>query len=159
MAQKTYIYECRGCSEVAVHTMEADGFGPDAIDCTCGESVPWTRVTWGEDQADAGSGIQIIVQGKCWDIPHDKRTMPVGWQHGNTDHEAQERRYAKNQQALAKRAHELKRSGGHREDMRLAGQVPRELFLARQRQYGRDYWQNEGKAALRREGLLLPGAD
>lgn len=144
-----YDFQCQGCGDIAEHLFSMSQ-KPDTLAC---------RVCGGEAVSVITELADPIVKNVAWTIPHDKRAMPVGWQHGNTDHEAQERRYAREQNDLQRRSHELKRTGGHREDMRLAGKVPRELFLARQKQFGKDYWQNEGKAALKREGLLLPGAE
>ncbi len=41
--------------------------------------------------------------------------------------------------------------------VRMAAQIPRELYMARTRQYGKNYWVDEGKKALKRDGLSFDG--
>lgn len=53
----------------------------------------------------------------------------------------------------AKRERGLSRKGS--DTMRHAFSIPREAYQARQLQFGKHYWQNEGKRALKRDGFLF----
>lgn len=55
-----------------------------------------------------------------------------------------------------KRQRGLSRSG--EQNMRLVGKVPRELWVARTRQFGKQYWFDEGRKALKRDGLDFDSA-
>lgn len=143
-----YDYECQSCGSVAEHLFTMSG-KPETVACECG-GVSVSIIT---------ETAPPLVKGACWEIPHELRTLPVGWNRGNKDGRAQEQRYNKLQQETRKRAEEVSRSAHRKDDIRLAAKIPRELFKARQRQNGQNYWTDEGKAALKREGLLLPGAE
>lgn len=143
-----YDFECKSCGLVEEHLFSMSA-KPDTVSCPCG----------GEAVSIITELAPAFVKGVAWEIPYHLRTNPIGWEKGNTDAEAQERRYAKLQQETSSRCAELARGAHKKNDFRIAAKIPRELFLARQRQCGKDYWQNEGDAALKRDGLMLPGGE
>ncbi len=73
----------------------------------------------------------------------------------------QERAYAKQIGAERTNALRAKRERGlsrvKEGDLRHVSAVPREAYQARQLQFGKHYWQNEGKRALKRDGWLFGG--
>lgn len=149
-------YECLSCGERYELALSDTEIAPD-VECACGASVSWSRISIGEERGNVSG--QVLVRDKQWDIPPEFRPPPCRWEKGNVDHEAQERRYADIQTTAAKavdaRRRDMSRRDSGKQD--LVARIPRELFLARQRQYGKDYWLNEGDRALRRDGLKLPG--
>lgn len=155
---KIVTYECRQCDAALVLAYPLESEAVD-IKCECGEMVGYCRINYGSPADEPLDGVTVLVKNQQWEIPPEFRTMPLGWQHGNIDHDAQEQRYGEIINDARKRTHEVARGAHAKSDFRLAAKIPRELFLARQRQYGKDYWQNEGTAALRRDNLLLPGCD
>lgn len=74
-------------------------------------------------------------------------------------------RSAAGQETVDKKVHQAKRKaaletrrarhGTNRanDEVRPVGHIPFNLYQARRAERGRDYWKNEGKAALKRDGL------
>jgi hypothetical protein len=71
----------------------------------------------------------------------------------------QERFYAKYLKGWHTQARRKKRDKGlsrtRDDDWTLNAKVPREAYEARRRQFGKQYWQEEGKRALKRDGWLI----
>lgn len=135
-----YDYECSSCGSVTEHLFSMAS-KPEVVPCECG----------GECRSLITGGSTVLVKGVAWEIPFDKRCMPIGWQHGNTDAAAQERRYGR----MIDEQRKVKQTG----DFRMKARIPRELYNARVRQTGnKNYWTEEGDTALKRDGLLLGGS-
>lgn len=135
-----YDYECSSCGSVTEHAFSMVS-KPETMACECG----------GECRSLITGGGTVLVKNVAWEIPFDKRCMPIGWQHGNTDAEAQERRYGR----MIDEQKKIKQTG---KDIRMKARIPRELFQSRIRQTGnKNYWTDEGDAALRRDNLLIEG--
>ena len=76
---------------------------------------------------------------------------------GRRTNQQQERVYANVMNETRKRAR-ARRGERHGDgSVRMAAQIPRELYMARTRQYGKNYWVDEGKKALKRDGLSFDG--
>lgn len=108
-------------------------------------------------QVDSGEirecDLTVIDKDKCYDF----KAIGVNQAEGVRSPEAQERLYSKIVQEKRKLAEQARREGNHRGDDGIArvGTIPRELFMARQRQFGKDYW-HDGEPIerkLKREGL------
>lgn len=84
-------------------------------------------------------------------LPMGKRGVNLA--QGTRSAVSQEKLYgrlmAKNKQRA--RARKLNKHGDG--SVRMAGQIPRELYMARTQQYGKHYWTDGGKKALKRDGL------
>lgn len=138
-----YDYQCAECGEVAEHTFTM-AEKPDVLSCDCG----------GVSTSLISRSIEVLVTGNTRPFKLDATCVPVGWEHGNTDVAAQERRYSKmiaetKKAAIANDKQAIK--GG----VRCIGRVPRELDRMRRNQYGKDYWQQDTKKRLAEDGLLF----
>lgn len=145
----TYTYLCAACGERQSHLLQMSAHSPTQP-CDCG-AVANQEFNWQGESFVKGSERPFKLDATC---------VPLGWEHGNTDCEKQERRYAKmigerrkNAQANDKKA--IK--GG----IRAIGSVPRELVRMRQNQYGKSYFDptqqttSELKEKLQAEGLAF----
>lgn len=97
--------------------------------------------------------LTIVTKGKEYDFSR----VAANQADGKRSPEAQERLYSKIIQEKRKMAEIARREGNHRgpDGMERVGSIPRELFMARQLQWGKDYW-HDGEpieAKLKREGL------
>ena len=136
-----------GCSEYHVT-------GPGVDDATC----PFC----GSESKHVGyvSGQTAVMTGEPWDFVHDpadpRSTIPSMGRSVGRGPKEQQALYTKIIENQRKRAKQKSRDMGRRKEgeLRMVGNVPRELFQARINQTGdKNYWFREGKAALRREGL------
>lgn len=141
-----YDYQCADCGAIAEHTFRmADK--PDHLICRCG----------GLATSLISDQIETIVRGNERPYKLDALCMPVGWEHGNTDADAQERAYAEIVRRERKQALEVDKraiKGGIR---KIATQ-PREHYRLRTKQYGKDYYRGDNqdiKAKLKSDGLLF----
>lgn len=139
-----YDFQCAVCGAVEEHRFRmADK--PDHVACaTCG----------GRAESIFNAEIQVIVRGGERPFKLDATCLPIGWDKGNTDAEAQERRYAKIINTERKRAVENDKNA-IRGGIRKIATVPRELHRMRTQQYGKDYYQSDTKAKLKADGLLF----
>lgn len=141
-----YDFQCAQCGAIEEHTFRmADK--PDHLACGCG----------GQASSIISDQIETIVKGNERPYKLDGLCLPVGWENGNTDADAQERAYAKIIASERKQALEVDKKaikGGIR---KIATQ-PREHHRLRTRQYGRDYYSGDAadiKAKLKSDGLLF----
>lgn len=145
----TYTYKCSSCEEEQEHWLTMSQ-RTDTKPCVCG-GVASQVFNWGGDSCVLGNERPFKL---------DKFCVPIGWERGNTDCDAQEARYAKiigNHRKLAVKNDKAAIKGG----IRHRGSVPRELMRMRQRQYGKSYLdptQNSPKeieSQLASDGLLF----
>lgn len=102
---------------------------------------------------------EVLVLGAARDWKIDHRSVPIGWERGNTGRE-QEARYAAHIEATRKlaRANDKKAIRG---GIRHIATVPREAVRARNNQFGKDYLDptqqstTELKRKLRSDGFLF----
>jgi len=137
-----YDYECQSCGDVREHVFRM-AEKPDTLPCECG----------GVSASLIADGIQVIFKDNQLPIHLDKFDVPIGWERGNTDPEVQEARYAKKIREERKRVREYDKTA-RKNNLRLIASVPRELHRKRQRQFGKDYWQDDTKKKLKRDGML-----
>lgn len=144
-----YDYECAACGTRQEHQLSWSDYVPEHP-CVCGAVA--ARVF--------DSMPEVCVKGNERPFKLDATCVPIGWQHGNTDVEKQERRYKKLINETKKRAQAVDKQaikGG----IRHIGSVPRELMRMRTNQYGKDYLDPaqqstaEVKEKLRSDGLLF----
>lgn len=122
----TYEFACEACNTVT-EVVCAFAALPASVTCDCG-SPAQRRFTV----------PNAVVRGAARPIKLDGTCVPVGWQYGNRDPEAQERRYAEiirkeRQAAIANDKRAIKQG------LRKIATVPRELYRLRSNQYGKDY--------------------
>lgn len=138
-----YDYECSDCEHQFVVTCSWSDHQPTQVCPECGGPAP---------QFFGYSNPQVCVKGNTKDFKLDATCVPLGWDKGNTDVDAQERAYAKkiNEERKLAQAND---KAAIKNGIRKIGSVPRELVRARQKQFGKDYWQSDIKAKLKEEGL------
>jgi len=145
----TYDYECPKCGgrqEVILSISDHQ----ETLPCECGGIAERVFLT----------APVVLVKGNQPDFKLDWTDMPIGWEHGNTDCVAQERRYAKIINETKKLAIENDREaikGG----IRHIARIPKELDRARSKQFGNDYFEpsmqskDDLKAKLKADGMLF----
>jgi hypothetical protein len=99
------------------------------------------------------NGIQVIMKDNPFAMKPDQFDLPIGWERGNTDPDVQERRYAKMIREERKQVRAVDKQA-IKNNLRKIASVPRELHRLRTKQFGKDYWQDDTRAKLKREGLL-----
>jgi len=108
----------------------------------------------------------LSLPGACYDpdkpFDFEPRAMGVNIARGNRTPAQQEKHYGKiidrTRKLVKKKTRDEKTKAGmlDREDrMHMKARIPRELFIARTRQFGKNYWVDEGHRALKKDGLLL----
>ena len=144
-----YGYECSSCHAAFEVTCSWSDYRPEQA-CECG----------GVAQRVFDADVQVCVKGNALPFHLDATDVPVGWQHGNTDAEKQERRHSKMVAQFKKRAKEVDKQaikGG----IRHIARVPRELQRMRTKQFGKDYFDpsaqttTELKDKLKADGQLF----
>jgi len=144
-----YGYKCDACGT------ERDVFrsmseAPQPVSCECGEAMHQTF----------NANVECCVKGGERAFKLDHTCMPVGWEHGNTDCDKQEKRYKRMIESEKARAIKNDRQaikGG----IRKIASVPRELHRMRSNQFGKEYLDptkqspGELKEKLKSDGLLF----
>lgn len=145
----TYTYCCERCGEVQEHFVPMSQ-RQASMACSCGAQAP-QQINWEGEACAKGNRRPYELNAQC---------VPLGWEKGNVDCEAQEQAYSRiinNSKRLALQNDKKAIKGG----IRMIGRVPRELMRMRQNQYGKDYLDasanstTEVKAQLKSEGLLF----
>lgn len=144
-----YGYQCDSCgAEREVHRSMKDA--PSPVACECGSQM----------RQQFNADVECCVKGGERPYHVDATSVPVGWEHGNTDAEAQQRRYKKiveTERALAKKNERRAARSG----IRKIASVPREFQRMRTKQYGKEYLDpsrqtvSELKEKLKSDGLLF----
>lgn len=138
-----YLFECPACnSDVEVFRSIVEG-PPTEVQCTgCGGQA---RRVWTVPEVHKPGAF----------IPFTHLGTNLAQEVGRTPAQ-QERMYARVIERNKLIAREKKRSRGRRAEGKteLAAEIPREMYIARQQQFGKNYWQEEGRRALRRDGLV-----
>jgi len=137
-----YDYLCHSCgAETEVVRSIKDA--PAPVSCSCGAEM-----------RQQFCDIEVIVKGGERPFKLDPLCVPVGWEHGNTDPEKQERRYKRiiERDRKAARANDKAAIKG---GIRKIATVPRELHRMRTNQYGKDYYETDTKQKLKSDGLLF----
>lgn len=123
---------------------------PDTVPCECG-GVAERIINWDGN---------TIVKGSERPYKLDWTSVPVNWEHGNVDPNAQQRRYERHiaeKRKLAVQNDKKAIKGG----IRQIASIPRELWRMRTNQYGKDYFSAstqstaELKTKLKADGLLF----
>jgi len=120
------------------------------LTCGCGGIAPQTYDAMPE----------FMVLGNRRPMKVDSLCVPLHWEKGNTDCDAQERRYHR-KIASEKKLAKKNSKAAIRQGIQKIGCVPRELLRLRQKQYGKEYLnpemtsEAELKSQLRSDGLLL----
>lgn len=143
----TYTYRCEACGEGQEKFLPFSAYTPSVL-CSCGKVACRTY----EDCPE------VLVKGNQRRIKLDATDVPIGWERGNRDPEAQERRYARHINAKKKLAIANDKAaikGG----IRQIASVPRELDRLRRKQFGKDYWdttnKDDIKAKLKSDEMLF----
>lgn len=105
---------------------------------------------------DCGVRLERVFTAPSILVLGDPLPMKIGGHNiskGRRTDRQQERVYANvmNETRKLARARRGERHGDG--SVRMAAQIPRELYMARTQQYGKNYWVDEGKKALKRDGL------
>ena len=144
-----YDYQCAACGERQEQFFRMADHRP-TVECECGGQAAQVFETLPE----------VCVKGNQREFKLDNMCAPVGWEHGNTDSEKQERRYKaliESTRAEAKKNDKAAIKGG----IRHIAKVPRELARMRGNQFGKDYLDpskqsaTEIKSKLKSDGLLF----
>lgn len=140
------VFYCKSCKSIQDYYGESD--------CLKCQKV-------NEESRDEGakstefSCPQIMVKG----APLAINKPGVNMARGVRTSAQQERMYAKMMEKTKKQVQHKKRemrtSTKDEADTTLKARIPRELYIARTREFGKNYWQDEGETALKRDGLLL----
>lgn len=138
-----YDYQCDDCGEVREFVFRM-AEKPDTVACSCGGSC----------SSVISDRIEVLICGNEKKYALDALSVPVGWERGNTDAEAQERRYAKIINESRKQAKAVEKQAAKR-GMRLIARQPREHYRMRTKQFGKDYYQSDVKRKLKEDGLLF----
>lgn len=138
-----YDFECTSCGEPQeVSCRYSDK--PAAVACRCG----------GAAEQVFRSMPEVMVKGNTRPFALDDSCVPVGWEHGNTDPDKQERRYKERIGKMMKAGRAAKKHG-IKQGLQYLGSVPRELDRMRRNQYGKRYWEDNTEQRLAEEGLLV----
>lgn len=140
-----YDFECEHCDGVFEVCRSGNEAGDPAYCPVCGREAQ--RIF---------SLPEVCVSGK--EIEFTSPSLPLAEaRRAGRKAKDQERAYNRLLEENRKRARQKRREDRTRlsrdSDMHMAAQIPRELYTARQRQFGKFYWQEEGKKALKRDGL------
>ena len=143
-----YEYACDECKEITI------------------DMRPMKRRNYPHKCEHCGKKIKRVLSmpAACYDplkpLDFDPKKMGVNVSKGARTPAQQEREYGKiieqSRKDVKQKTRDEKFKGG--DDpyrMHMQARIPRELFSARTRQFGKDYWIDEGKKALKRDGLLL----
>lgn len=139
-----YPFRCLSCGkEQTVERSIVEG-PPGGVPCD-GCQGGWATRVW--------TVPEVHVPGKPIDCTHLGANL--GERVGRTPAQ-QERIYGNVVNSLQKLNREKRRSLSRRAEGKteIKAEIPRELYVARQRQFGKDYWKAEGDRALRRDGLV-----
>lgn len=136
-----YDFQCPACGTVQEHTFRM-AEKPPQVPCACGEQA----------ETVFSADIEVFVHGKP--IRFTKPVAVPGWTRG-ADPDAAEREYARQVREAKKQARAQKRSLSRKPGIELKAKIPEALLHARMQQFGRNYWCEEGKKALRRDDLLI----
>lgn len=117
------------------------GEAPERSACGCGQQAE--RVI--------GAGVHSIVRG-AKKLLVDSFSMPPGWQNGNTDCEAYEKKVFETVRAKKRKGRE-ERKQGIANGCQFIGHVPQALVNMRARQFGGDHFSFDIEKKLRDEGL------
>lgn len=143
-----YPFECDACGQrfyvEASITIGAPA-GPPCTSSTCN-----------------GMGVRVWTAPEFFDRnkPFEYTKRGINLADGVRSPAAQEKQYQKQigeERANALRAKRERGLSKQPQRLEHAASIPREAFQARQLQFGKDYWRNEGKAALKRDGWLFDG--
>lgn len=142
-----YVFECPGCGEHAEVVRSIKDGPPASVRCTSCD-VEAQRV-WQPPELVFRDNPLPYANGLCGrNIAEGVRTPAE-----------QERLYGRVLNRWHRAARRKKRERGLSripdDDWSLRAKVPREAYEARRRQFGKDYWQQEGDRALKRDGWLI----
>ena len=139
-----YLCQCSSCGQrIGVTRSIVDG--PP-------EYVPCDGPGCGGEAARVWTSPEVHTPGAF--IPFTHLGPNLAEKAGRTP-EQQERIYSKIIESGRKVRAEKKRSLGKRAEGRFEShEIPRELWVARERQFGKNYWREEGMKALKRDGLV-----
>lgn len=144
----TYTYRCGACGEGQEHFLSFSAYKP-MMPCACGGEA---------ERSYTDDAPEVIVRGRPRDFKLDATDVPIGWERGNTDCDAQEARYGRIVRE-AKKAAAANDKQAIKNGIRMIARVPRELDRARRKQFGKDYWDasntTEIKEKLKADDLLL----
>ena len=115
---------------------------PDTLPCACG-GVSTSLI----------AECEFILKDSPFAMKPDQFDLPIGWEKGNVDPDKQEARYGRMIDADRKRSRAYDKKA-IKNGIRKIASVPRELYRLRQRKFGKDYWQDDTKNKLKRDGLL-----
>ena len=136
-----YLFQCQLCGlETDVVRSIVDG-PPDSVPCECNGTA---KRVWTSPEVHTPGAF----------IPFTHLGPNLAEKAGRTP-EQQERIYSKIIESGRKVRAEKKRSLSKRAEGRFEShEIPRELWVARERQFGKNYWREEGMKALKRDGLV-----
>lgn len=145
----TYSYKCGACGVGQEHWLTLSQ-RTATVPCACG-GIAQQEINWQGESYVRGGERPFKLDPTC---------VPVGWQHGNTDCEKQEARYAQIIGEARKSARANDKSA-IKKGCRLIAKVPREVDRMRKNQYGRDYYDpseqspSQLKEKFKADGLLI----
>lgn len=140
-----YDFQCDSCGHAEEYVCPM-GEVPAELDCPCG----------GTATQRFNANVQVLVKGRQFDFDKKHMTFPLNWENGNTDAAAQERAYTKRIERSRVLAQRVERLPSRRKPgVRMIGEIPLELHVARRNQYGPEYWTENPREALARDGLLF----
>lgn len=139
----TYEYACSSCREIRDVFKPMSQYDREESCEECGERME--------------RRICTVPQFAMLDNP-----LPIGLKHHGTNvgekvrsPAEQEKLYGKIIEKTRRQARKKARSSSRKKDndMNMVAKIPRELWSAREQQYGKGYWEKEGDRALKRDGL------
>ena len=144
----TYEFTCDECDLLVAFEISIKVGPPEKVDCPeCPREMRRVR-----------SGVQVCVPGKREEYDPAKNGMGInlGERLGRSP-EQQIRNYQKVMKEEAEVNREVRRRGLDRKDgIRKIGCIPREAWIARTRQHGKNYWQHDDvRKLVKRDGFLL----
>lgn len=138
-----YDYRCDQCgAEREVVRSIKDQ--PLPVACGCGSAM----------DMQFSADVEIMAKGGERPYKLDATCMPIGWERGNTDVQAQQGRYKRMIDGERKRARAADKTA-IKQGFRKIASVPREFHRMRTNQYGKDYYETNAKEKLRADGLLF----
>lgn len=136
-----YDFHCEGCGTVREHIYRMADV-PSELACDCG----------GVARMQIGAGVQVCVRGNPAPFKQKYMSPVAGWEKG-VDADAEEARFAKRHAVEKRMAQAVAPEKRRKDEIRKVASIPGALFRARANEFGKNYWTDEGKVAIEREGL------